>query len=74
MPTVTISKKEYQNLLDAKLRYEYARRVLEEDIFSPPPTKKTATVMKAFRAAGKYNKNFLSGLEKGLKRSSHFRS
>lgn len=74
MSTVTIPKKEYQSLLDAKLRYEYARRVLEDDLFSPPPTRKAATVMKAFRAVKKYNHNFLARLEKGLKRSSHFRA
>ena len=74
MTTVTISKKEYHNLLDAKLRYEYARRVLEDDVFSPPPTKKAAAVLKAFRATKKYNRIFLKRLEKGLERSSYFRA
>lgn len=74
MSTVTIPKKEYQNLLDAKLRYEYVRRILEEDIFSSPPTRKSAEVMRAFRATKKYDPKFLEKLEKGLRHSSHFRA
>lgn len=72
MNTITIPKKEYNNLLDARLRYEYVRRILAEDIFSPPPMKKSAEVMRAFAATKKYNPKFLKGLERGLKRSSYF--
>lgn len=72
MNTIIIPKKEYNNLLDARLRYEYVRQILAEDIFSPPPTKKRAEVMRVFAAAKKYNVKFLKSFEKGLKRSSYF--
>lgn len=74
MATVTISKKEYRDLLDKKLRYEYLRGLLKEDIFSPPPIKNIKVVIKSFRETGRYNQKFLKSLERGLKRSSHFKS
>ena len=40
MQTVTISKKEYQALIEKKLRYEYLYQIIEDDIFSPPPNKR----------------------------------
>lgn len=74
MSTITISQKEYQDLVEKKARYEQLRELLEEDIFSPPPAKKISDVVAAFKATGKYNKKFLESFEKGLKRSSYFRS
>lgn len=74
MATVTISKKEYQDLLDKKLRYEYLRGLLKEDIFSSPPSKNAKTVVNAFKDTGRYSQKFLKSLERGLKRSSHFKS
>jgi len=73
MATVTISKKEYQRLLERALRYEYLRQLLEEDIFAPPPTKNIKEIIKAFRATKRYNQKFLQSLAKGLKRSSYFK-
>lgn len=72
MNTITIPKKEYKNLLDARLRYEYVRHILTEDLFSPPPTKKRAEVTRALRTTGKYAAPFLKSVAKGLKRSSYF--
>ncbi|QQG44997.1 MAG: hypothetical protein HYW89_03255 [Candidatus Sungiibacteriota bacterium] len=74
MSVITIPKKEYRILLDAKLRYEYLRQVMEKDIFSPPPTKKITEVLGAFRATKKYNQKFLKSLGRGLRRSSYFRT
>ena len=73
MITVTISKKEYQHLLDRTLRYEYLQSILQKNIFSPPPTRDARKVVKAFRATKKYNKNFLESLQRGLGRSSYFK-
>lgn len=73
MVTITISKKEYQRLLDKALRYEYLRQLLESDIFSPPPTKNIGEIVNAFKATRKYNRPFIKGLEKGLKRSLYFK-
>ncbi len=39
MENIIISKKQYQELLDKALRYEYLRHIMEEYIFAPPPTK-----------------------------------
>ncbi len=74
MAKVAISKKEYQDLLDKKLRYDYLKELLKEDIFSPPPIKNIKVTIKAFKETGRYNEKFLKSLERGLKRSSHFRS
>ena len=73
MNMVTISKKEYEELLGSKLRFQYVKQSLNEDFFSPPPTRNVKEVIAAFKATGKYNKLFLQSLEKGLKRSSHFK-
>lgn len=72
MSTVTISKKEYRELAEKGLRYEYLRRMLTEDIFSPPPTKSRGEVMSALSATGRYNKKFLASVRRGLGRSSYF--
>lgn len=73
MNTVTIPKKEYKELVDRKLRYEYLRQIMEEDIFTPPPTRNSKEVLDVFKASGRYNKKFLESLKKGLKRSSYFK-
>lgn len=73
MATVTISKKEYQKLVEKALRYEYLRQGLQEDIFSPPPTQNSKTIVKNFRATGLYTEEFLRSLERALKRSSYFK-
>ena len=76
--TVTIPKKEYEELLETRTRYDFLRSTIPEedvdDIYAPPPTKDPKVFMEAFRKTGKYNKKFLDGLEKGLSRSSHFHS
>lgn len=74
MSTITIPKKEYQDLLEKKMRYERLRQVLEEDIFTPPPTKSKKAVLSAFRAEKRYNNKFIQSLKKGLDRSSYFRA
>ena len=73
MQTVTISRKEYQALIEKKLRYEYLHQIIEDDIFSPPPTKDTKEIIYAFKKTGLYNQKFIDSLEKGLKRSSYFK-
>ena len=73
MTTITISKKEYEKLVEAKLRYDYLRQGIEDDLFCPPPTHNTREVVRQFTGIKKYNKEFLKSLEKGLRRSAHFR-
>ena len=73
--TITISKKEYQKVLERALRYEYLWQILKEkeDIFVPPPIRNIKEVIKSFRETKLYSPEFLRSLEKGLKRSSYFK-
>ncbi|MFQ6049596.1 MAG: hypothetical protein ACE5J0_00970 [Candidatus Paceibacterales bacterium] len=75
METITISKKQYQRLLEKALRYEYLQKIIKEkgDIFAPPPTRNGKEVIKAFQKTNLYSSQFLKSLEKGLKRSSYFK-
>ena len=73
MQTVTISKKEYEELVEKKLRYEHLHQIIEGDIFSPPPTRDIKELIKAFQKTGLYNQRFIDSLEKGLKRSAYFK-
>ena len=73
MSTITIPQKEYRELVEKKIRYERLREAVEEDIFTPPPTKQVGEILSAFRATGKYSRKFLQSLEKGLRRSSYFK-
>ena len=73
MQTVTISKKQYEELIEKKLRYEYLHQIIESDIFSPPPTKDIKEIISAFKKTGLYNQKFIDSLKKGLKRSSYFK-
>lgn len=71
---VTISQKEYEEMVESRLRYAYLKQIIEEDIFSPPPTRKSKEVIDAFRKTKRYSDAFLKSLAKGLRRSSHFAS
>lgn len=74
METVTVSKKAYQELVEKKFRYEYLRSLVEGDVFAPPPLRNVSKVISALAATKRYNRKFLEGLRKGLRRSSYFRS
>lgn len=71
MSTVTIPKKEYNELMEKKLRYEYFRQLMEEDIFSAPPVRNAKEVIAAFKKTGLYTQAFLKSLERSLQRSSY---
>ncbi|NQU82404.1 MAG: hypothetical protein HQ539_00445 [Parcubacteria group bacterium] len=76
MDTITVSKKEYQNLVERALRYDYLARIIQKkgSIFSSPPTSDVKEVVESFRATKLYNTPFLRSLEKGLNRSSYFKT
>lgn len=73
MQKITIPKREYDVLIDAKLRYDYLREVVEGNIFSPPAIRNVKDIIVSFKNAGLYKKAFLKSIEKGLKRSASFR-
>ncbi|MBI2050546.1 MAG: hypothetical protein HYT31_01955 [Parcubacteria group bacterium] len=70
--SVTLTKREYEDLLDAKLRFEFLRHTLTDDVFSPPPTRDAGEVVRAFKETSKYSEQFFERLEYSLARSSHF--
>ncbi len=74
MATITIPKIEYEVLRTKATLYEHIRKMMERDIFAPPPTKNTKEIVNAFTKTKRYNKAFLKSFEKGLKRSSYFHS
>jgi len=73
MNTITISKKEYGKLIEVKLRYDYLRQIIKNDIFSSPPTKNAQEALLAFKQTNLYSPKFMKSLEKGLKRSVYFK-
>jgi len=73
MSTITISKKEYKELVENKFRYEHLRQAMEEDIFAPPPVKNIKDITLVFRKSGVYSKKFIDSLNKGLSRSLYFK-
>jgi len=74
MATISISKKEYHQLVEKALRYDYLNQLLKEDIFACPPTRNIKKIVKAFGKTRLYNNVFLKSLEKGLGRSSYFKA
>ena len=72
MTTVTVAKKEYEKLLETRLRYEHLKAVMQEDLFSPPPTTSRKSVLADFRSTKRCNRKFLNNLKRGLERSSYF--
>lgn len=71
METITLTKKEYDELRRKALSYDYLRGLMAEDVFAPPPVKNAKKVIKEFAAAKRYDQKFLKSLEKGLKRSNY---
>ncbi|MDP3785337.1 MAG: hypothetical protein Q8R12_04760 [bacterium] len=74
MTTITIPQKEYQKLTEKALRYEYIRQMMEENLFSPPPTRNVKKIIDEFKKTGLYNQKFLESLKNGLRRSSYCRA
>lgn len=72
MAKVSISKKEYEKLLGKALRLDYLHQIIEEDLFSSPPTRSIKEIIKAFKETELYSQDFLKSLEKGLRCSSYF--
>jgi len=73
MVTITVPKKEYENLVERALRYDYLKQTIEGDIFSAPPIKSAKVVISAFKKTKLYKPTFIASLEKGLNRSSYFK-
>lgn len=73
MNTITVSKKEYENLVERALRYDYLKQTMTSDIFSAPPIKSVKVAISAFKKTKLYTPAFIASLQKGLSRSSYFK-
>lgn len=73
MNTVTIPQKEYQNLVDTKLRFEYIRRAIDDQLFASPPQKSRKKIIATLRSTKRYSEEFMHGIARGLKRSDYFK-
>jgi len=73
MITITVPKKEYDNLLDKAMRYEYLKQAMSYDIFSAPPIKSAKVAISALKKTKLYKPAFITSLTKGMSRSSYFK-
>ena len=71
METITISKKEYKQLTEKAMRYDFLRIAMEKDLFASPP-KNSSKIINEFKKTGLYNQEFIESLENGMKRSKYF--
>ena len=73
MVTVTIPKKEYEELVEKRVKYEWLKQIIEGNTFASPPIKNANEVLAAFKSTKKYSRAFLESIKRGLRRSSYFR-
>jgi len=73
MGTVTIPKVKYEELKRKADAFEFISRAIEQEFFAPPPTRNVRQVIGEFKKVGRYNKDFLKSLRRGLERSGYFR-
>ncbi len=73
MTTITLPKVRYRELKRKAHAYDSILRFIEGDFFSPPPIRSTRRILSEFEKIGKYKKEFLKSLGKGLMRSSYFK-
>ena len=74
MKSITISKNEYEELRARATAYEHVVVTLQKAFAMTPPERSRKKIISEFGKTGKYNKNFLASLERGLSRSSYFKS
>ena len=72
MSNVTIPKTEYEDLKERAVAYERMLEAAQGPFSLTPPEKSRRKIISAFKKVGKYNKNFITSLSKGLKRSNYF--
>ena len=72
MSTVTLDKTEYQALKEKAKKYDQIATTVEEDLFSAPPIRSRKKILIELKNTGRYSKQFLAGIGRGLKRSSYF--
>lgn len=72
MKSVTIPQTEYENLKARAVAYERVVAALENPFSLTPPEKSKKKILAEFKKTNKYDKEFLTSLEKGLARSTYF--
>lgn len=72
--TITLPRKEYNQLREVASRFEMMRNPFDLGFFTPPPTRDSTLVIQEMKKTGIHTKAFLKSLERGLKASSYFRT
>ena len=73
MNTITLPRDKYLMLKQRAAAYDLIVGIMEQEFFSPPPTRSAKKIIGEFRQTGRYNEAFLSSLAQGLARSSYFK-
>ncbi len=74
MKSITIPKTEYDDLRARATAYERVVLALENTFSFTPPERSRKKVIAEFKKTNKYNKEFLTSLERGLARSTYFKA
>ncbi len=72
MVNVTISKIEYQNLKEKADAYGRMLKAAKVPTSLAPTETSRQKIISSLKETGRYNKEFLSSISRGLKRSSYF--
>jgi hypothetical protein len=72
MNTITLKKSDYEILRKKAEVYDTIIRVVEEDIFTPPPIKSRKAILNELKKTDYYSKEFLEEIGQAIKRSSFF--
>ena len=72
MNTISVPRSEYEMLKAQATAYVRLLKSVATESIVTPPTRSRSMVMKELKKIGKYNKNFLKSLEKGLEESTFF--
>ena len=72
MSTITLPRTKYLELKKRAAAYDLIVRVMEQELFSPPPVRSARRIISELRRTGRYRPDFLASVSKGLARSSFF--
>ena len=72
MVTVTLAKTEYQELKKKAENYDRILETVQADFLASPSVRDRKKIIGAFQKTKLYNRQFLSSLQRGLKRSDYF--
>ena len=74
MKSITIPKIEYEVLRARATAYDRVVSALESTFTLTPPERSKKKIVAEFKKTNRYSKEFVAALERGLARSSYFKS